>query len=227
VSSKLVPNARKRNSLVNIGIFFKIRNRLRTAIQGLIYPFFFERFGARSRILRPIRIDGSRNISIGTEVFINNFAWLETIRAFSAQPRLAIGDGVYIGNSSHIIATHSIEIGQKVLIADRVYIADYIHGYESVHIPIGAQDLVPRKPVSIGDGSWIGENVVIIGAKIGRNCVVGANAVVTADIPDYCIAVGVPARVTRHWNAVRMQWEKGAPSELCEREVSVSGGNHA
>jgi acetyltransferase-like isoleucine patch superfamily enzyme len=197
---------------VNIGIFFKIRNRLKTSLQGLVYPFFFARFGARSRILRPIRIEGSDNIAIGADVFINNFAWIETIRAFSVQPRLDIRDGVYIGNSAHIITTQSIEIGRDVLIADRVYIADYIHGYEDPHRPVKTQELIQRQPVSIGDGSWIGENVVIIGATIGRHCVIGANAVVSGDIPDFCVAVGAPARVVRHWDQDQMQWIKGAPS---------------
>ncbi|REG50553.1 hypothetical protein B0G80_6994 [Paraburkholderia sp. BL6669N2] len=128
---------------MNIGIFFKIRNRLRTSLQSVVYPFFFARFGARSRILRPIRIDGSDNITIGTDVFINNFAWIETIHAFSVQPRLEIRDRVYIGNSAHIIVTQSIEIGCDVLIADRVYVADYIHGYEDIHKPVKTQTAPP------------------------------------------------------------------------------------
>jgi acetyltransferase-like isoleucine patch superfamily enzyme len=207
---------------VNIGIFFKIRNRLSTSLQRLVYPFFFARFGARSRILRPIRIDGSNHMTIGAGVFINNFAWIETIHAFAVLPKLVIRDGAYIGNSAHIIATQSIEIGRDVLIADRVYIADYIHGYEDVRKPVKTQDLVQRQPVSIGDGSWIGENVVILGAKIGRNCVIGANAVVSGDIPDFCVAVGAPARVVRHWDESRMQWEKGAPSSsICPHGVTT------
>jgi acetyltransferase-like isoleucine patch superfamily enzyme len=206
---------------VNIGIFFKIRNRLSTSLQSLVYPFFFARFGARSRILRPIRIDGSSHIAIGAGVFINNFAWIETIHTGSVTPRLAIHDGVYIGNSAHIIATQSIEIGRDVLIADRVYIADYIHGYEDVTRPIKVQELVLRRPVGIGNGSWIGENVVILGAKIGRNCVIGANAVVSSDIPDFCVAVGAPARVVRHWNPDRMQWEKGEPT--CTHAAAPAG----
>jgi len=213
---------------VNIGIFFKVRNRLRTSLQGLVYPFFFARFGARSRILRPIRIDGSDNIAIGTDVFVNNFAWIETIRAFSVQPRLDIRDRVYIGNSAHIIVTHSIEIGCDVLIADRVYVADYIHGYEDIHTPVKTQDLIQRRPVNIGDGSWIGENAVILGARIGRHCVIGANAVVTSDIPDFCVAVGAPARVVRHWHPDRKQWLKGAPSARTACSASVTNEiNHA
>lgn len=213
---------------MNIGIFFKIRNRLSTSLQSLVYPFFFARFGVRSRVLRPIRIDGSDCITIGSRVFINNFAWIEMIRTFSERPRLDIQDGVYIGNSAHIIATQSIEIGRDVLIADRVYIADYIHGYEDVHRPVKMQALIPRQPVSIGDGSWIGENVVILGARIGRNCVIGANAVVSSDIPDFCVAVGAPARVVRHWCQFQMQWLKGAPSARTDEPASGEvEANHA
>ncbi|WP_233838312.1 acyltransferase [Paraburkholderia sp. ZP32-5] len=209
---------------MNIGIFFKIRNRLSTSLQGLAYPFFFARFGARSRILRPIRIDGSNRMEIGNGVFINNFAWIETIHTAPALPRLAIQDGVYIGNSAHIIATQSIEIGRDVLIADRVYIADYIHGYQDIKLPIKTQELVLRRPVEIGSGSWIGENVVILGAKIGRNCVIGANAVVSSDIPDFCVAVGAPARVVRHWNPDSRQWEKGAPTAQAGAPVGIASG---
>lgn len=52
--------------------------------------------------------------------------------------------------------------------------------------------------VSIGDGSYIGINSVIVGnVKIGKHCVIGANSVVTKDVPDYCVAVGCPARVIK------------------------------
>lgn len=49
----------------------------------------------------------------------------------------------------------------------------------------------------IGEGSWIGENVCVCGANIGKHCVIGANSVVTKDIPDYSVAVGCPARIIK------------------------------
>jgi acetyltransferase-like isoleucine patch superfamily enzyme len=58
----------------------------------------------------------------------------------------------------------------------------------------------------IGDGSWIGENACIIGAHVGKNCVIGANAVVTSDIPDYSVAVGVPAVVIKRFDAPSKMW---------------------
>lgn len=53
--------------------------------------------------------------------------------------------------------------------------------------------------MSIGDGSYIGINTVIVGnVKIGKHCVIGANSVVTKDVPDYSVAVGIPARVIKN-----------------------------
>ena len=50
----------------------------------------------------------------------------------------------------------------------------------------------------IGDGSWLGHGTVVLpGAQIGRHGVVGANSVVTGDVPDFSVAAGAPARVIR------------------------------
>ena len=64
------------------------------------------------------------------------------------------------------------------------------------------------RDVVIGEGSWLGEHVCVIGASIGKNCVIGANSVVTHDVPDYSIAVGVPAKVIKRYNFNSKQWEK-------------------
>ena len=74
--------------------------------------------------------------------------------------------------------------------------------------PVLSQKVVQKKPVEIGDGSWIGENVCIIGASVGKHCIIGANAVVTHDIPDYSIAVGSPAKVVKFYNFENNTWER-------------------
>ena len=66
-----------------------------------------------------------------------------------------------------------------------------------INTPIKEQDISIVSPVVIGEGSWLGENVCVCGASIGKHCVIGANSVVTNDIPDYCVAVGAPARVIK------------------------------
>ena len=64
------------------------------------------------------------------------------------------------------------------------------------------------KNITISDGAWLGENVCIIGANIGKNVVVGANSVVTHDIPDYCVAVGSPAYIIKRYDFERKEWRK-------------------
>ncbi len=63
--------------------------------------------------------------------------------------------------------------------------------------------------MEIGDGTWIGTNAVIVGnVRIGKNCVIGANSVVTKDIPDYCVAVGIPCKVIKRYSLETQNWVK-------------------
>lgn len=57
--------------------------------------------------------------------------------------------------------------------------------------------------------TWIGTNVSIIGnVNIGKHCVIGANSVVTHNIPDYSVAVGCPARVIKRYDFNQNKWVK-------------------
>ena len=59
----------------------------------------------------------------------------------------------------------------------------------------------------IGDGTWIGTNVVRVGnIQIGKHCVIGANSVVTKDIPDYSVAAGIPAKVIKRYDFEEEEW---------------------
>ncbi|MFD2601213.1 acyltransferase [Flavobacterium suzhouense] len=150
-----------------------------------------------------------QNISIGENVYIAYRSWLAALPLTGAEHcELIIGDGTSIGNLNHIYATKSIIIGKDVLTADKVYISDNLHGYEDVSLPIIKQPIKQIATVVIGDGCWLGENVCVIGAKIGKNCVIGANSVVTKDIPDYSVAVGSPAKVIKRYCFETNQWIK-------------------
>ena len=86
-------------------------------------------------------------------------------------------------------------------------ISDNLHSYENISLPISKQPVKQIGCVKIGDGTWLGENVVVIGAKIGKNCVIGANSVVNKDIPDYCVSVGIPAKIIKRFNLKTSKWE--------------------
>jgi acetyltransferase-like isoleucine patch superfamily enzyme len=116
-----------------------------------------------------------------------------------ADPVVRIGDRCLIGKGSGIVGHFGIEIGNDVWTGHHVYITDQNHGYEDVTRPISQQSQ-PERSVSIGDGSWLGFGTVVLpGSRIGAHVTIGANSVVTGDIPDNSVAVGSPAKVIRRY----------------------------
>jgi acetyltransferase-like isoleucine patch superfamily enzyme len=173
------------------------------------YRLFFAGIGNHSKIIGPMRLRNVQNIRIGDNVLINRHVFLLTLQEDkSVVPQLSIGDGSVIGHMNHIACINQVEIGKNVLTADRVFISDHSHSFSDTTIPIMYQPTVSKGKVTIGSGTWIGENAVLLSCSIGKNCVVGANAVVISDMPDYCVAVGAPAKIISRWNSVSRCWEK-------------------
>ncbi|MGH3631018.1 MAG: acyltransferase, partial [Sciscionella sp.] len=110
---------------------------------------------------------------------------------------LRIGDKVVFGKDNTINCYLDVELGDAALVADWVYICDFDHVIADIHQPIKDQGIA-KAPVRIGPGTWVGTKVSVLkGTRIGRGAVLGAHAVVRGEIPDYAIAVGIPARVVR------------------------------
>jgi acetyltransferase-like isoleucine patch superfamily enzyme len=122
-------------------------------------------------------------------------------------PFIKIGNGVQITANLQLSAMKEIIIEDNVLFANNVFIADGFHGYDRIDIPYKNQLFSNLKPIHIGEGSWIGQNVVILpGVTIGKFSIIGANSVVTKSIPDYSIAAGLPARVIKKWDFENSKW---------------------
>lgn len=118
---------------------------------------------------------------------------------YGPEPVILIGDGVVIGRDSHVVALAPIVFGDKVYCGPNVYITSTNHAYHDVTRAIGEQ-WPSSAPVEIGSGSWLGVNSVILpGARLGRNVVVAAGAVVRGEIPDFAVVAGAPARIVRRW----------------------------
>jgi len=188
--------------------FHRLLLSLKSKVFICLHRKRFIEIGNNCRVYSPLKIGGSCNIKLGNNVVIEYKTWLAALPIDAkSECLLEIGDGTSIGHFNHIYATKRIIIGKKVLTADKVYISDNLHGYEDINVPIIDQPIRQIAEVVIGDGTWIGENVCIIGAKVGKNCVIGANSVVTKDIPDYSVAVGIPARVIKKYNFSKGKWE--------------------
>ena len=164
----------------------------------------FAAFGGRSVIQLPVRLGGEERIAIGSDVFVGSGSWLQALDGHGDDVALEIGDGTSIVGGCVLSAAVSVRLGRKVLIARNGYISDHVHRYDDTSRAVLDQGIRGIEPVEICDGAWLGENVVVCpGVRIGRGAVVGANAVVLQDVPDFCVAVGSPARIVRSFAADR------------------------
>ncbi len=111
-------------------------------------------------------------------------------------PGLELGERSGIGISCEI--NGRVKIGNCVMMGPEVVIYTSGHTFDSTDIPMMDQGSTEEKPVVIGNDVWLGRRVMIMpGVHIGDGCVIGAGAVVTKDIPEYSVAVGIPARVVK------------------------------
>lgn len=189
-------------------LFFKIIRKIKQVLFYFIYKTFFKKYGKRTIIDSPDSLIGLKNIEIGNETVIRKGAWLLALNIDNLEAKISIENNVYIGRYSHIVSVREVIIEDNALIADKVYISDNLHDYNDVSSPISQQPVIFKKEVKIGKGSWIGENVCIIGSSVGNNSVIAANSVVTKDIPAYCVAAGNPARIIKKYNFEIKKWVK-------------------
>jgi acetyltransferase-like isoleucine patch superfamily enzyme len=160
----------------------------------------FASFGPRSVLERPLRLSGEGRIAVGADVFIGAGSWLQVLDRPGTGVAIEIGDGTSIAGNCVLSAAESVRLGSKVLLARNVYIADHIHAYQDTTRAVLDQGIARVEPVEIGDGAWLGQNVVVCpGVRIGPGAVVGANSVVRDDVPEHSLAVGAPAQVVRRF----------------------------
>jgi acetyltransferase-like isoleucine patch superfamily enzyme len=167
----------------------------------------FAAFGPHSEIRRPVlSIVNAPGIAVGSWVSIGAGAVLEALVP-ERGVTLRIDDGAYIGHGFRCTAVGEVVIGEEAMIADSCYVSDTNHVYEDVEQPIKRQGLRDGRRIEIGAGAWLGIGAVVCGAvRIGRNAVVGARSVVTADVPDRCVVAGNPARIVRRWDGSAWAW---------------------
>lgn len=170
----------------------------------------FASIGNNSNIGKKSYFQNKKYIEIGKDTTILSHARLQSYAHLTDTPGyIKIGDGCYIGFYFSALAGANIIIEDNVLIASHVLISSENHSIDpESEIPYMNQPL-QCSPVEIGEGTWIGEKVIILpGVQIGKKCVVGAGSVVTKSIPDFSIAVGNPAKVIKKYNFLNHKWEK-------------------
>lgn len=194
-------------------LFYK---RLRALAFTTLIRGCFHSFGCGSRVEPPFRFAGLRDVAIGPQVYVAPNCWINVVGPARADrsPKLTIGPGCAIGMGATLTASWSVTLGSRVLLARNVYVSDHGHEYREVDRAIMEQGVTEPRAVAIGDDTWLGQNACILpGVRIGRHCVVGANAVVTRDVPDFTVVAGVPAVVIRAYDATARAWVAVARSD--------------
>ncbi|SDQ08259.1 Acetyltransferase (isoleucine patch superfamily) [Streptococcus equinus] len=166
----------------------------------------FKKVGSHVSIGPFYEFKGSKFITIGNGVVARKFLKLHAWESYkgkktSYNPDLLIGNYTSFGDNCYITCANKIIVGNNVLIGDNVFITDNFHGKSlesDCHLPPAEREIWSKGPVIVDDNVWIGRNVSIMpNVTIGRGTVIGANSVVTKDIPEFSVAVGSPARVVR------------------------------
>jgi acetyltransferase-like isoleucine patch superfamily enzyme len=180
-------------------LLYRASIRLRCKIFSLLIAGAFARFGRKTVLMNPLRLDGEERIAVGNRVFIGSGSWLQVLPdGDNKSVAISIGNGTSCAGSCVISSVRSVTLEENVLLARNVYISDHMHKYAGTDVPVMSQGLDKIRPVLIKRGAWLGQNVVVCpGVTIGAGAVIGANSVVTKSIPDYSVAAGSPARVLK------------------------------
>jgi acetyltransferase-like isoleucine patch superfamily enzyme len=175
----------------------------------MYYRFLFKKFGHKSIIYNPMFICNADCVEIGENVSIRDGVRLQAIRdAYGRTPILAIGSNTLIEQGVQIVCHNRITIGQDVSIAGRCAIVDVTHPYRDIGVGnIGNLIADEDSFVEIEDGAFVGYGAVILpNVRVGKRAVIGANAVVTCDVPAFTVVAGVPATIVRVYSQELQQW---------------------
>lgn len=179
-------------------------NKINTSIRSMWLRCEFRHIGNKVYFLKGVHIIGAKYITIGNNSFFGKGCILTAWESYldkKFSPHIKIGSNCNFGDYNHITATNNIIIGDGTLTGRWVTITDNSHGqtdYQSLQSPPIKRDIYSKGPVKIGNNVWIGDKATILpGVTIGDGAVIGANSLVTRDIPPYCVVGGNPAVILK------------------------------
>jgi len=151
----------------------------------------FVRWPVHGNVLEALR---EGRLEIGAHALLEPGVWITA----PGKARVRIGQGTFLNMGVMVAAEQLVEIGDHCMLANGCFVTDSSHRYDDPQKPITWQGFESKGPTRIGDNCWLGANVVVTsGVSIGERSVVGANSVVTKDVEPFTIVAGAPAHVVR------------------------------
>ena len=151
----------------------------------------FARWPVHGNVLECFR-DG--RLEIGAHTLFEPHVWI----TIAESGHVRIGSQTFLNLGVMVASQNLVEIGDHCMFANGCFVSDASHRFDDPDQPVPYQGFSSKGPTRVGDNVWCGLNVVITsGVTVGERSVIGANSVVTADLPPYSIAAGAPARVLR------------------------------
>jgi acetyltransferase-like isoleucine patch superfamily enzyme len=207
------------------------------ALRGLFYRLMM-RLNGIPAIEPHVRLRHARNIRLGKAVYLDQGVYLHAtpggidigdrttimhntelhVFNFRDLPHafIKIGRDTFIGESVVIRGQGGVTIGDSVLLAPHAKVLAVNHNFSDTSRPIIEQGITGRG-IDIEDGAWIAAGAVVLdGVRVGRGAVVGANAVVTHDVPPHTVVVGSPAKVVKDLRAEQFREREGARLQIVQ-----------
>jgi acetyltransferase-like isoleucine patch superfamily enzyme len=151
----------------------------------------FVRWPVHGNVLEALR---SGRLELGPHVLFEPHVWI----TIADEGYVSIGEGTFLNLGTMLASQSSVTIGAHCMFANGCFVSDASHRYDDRNRPVPWQGFTSKGPTTIGNNVWCGVNVVVTsGVSVGERCVIGANSVVTGDLPPFSIAAGAPAKVLR------------------------------
>lgn len=187
------------------------RIRMALARRNPFLKIGYAKCGKHSLIYKPLLIDKKSGIYLGNYVSFLDGARIDIIDNWLNErydSKVIIGNNTSFEQNCQITSAGIVKIGENCCFSARVLITNLDHSYSKIGINVLKQEIVVRD-VTIGNNCFFGmDSKVFSGVNIGDNVIVGANTIVTHNVPSNCVVVGCPGKIIKKYNFEKAKWEK-------------------